>query len=88
MERDESSAPDEETVSTDARPEPESESAVEPVDLDSPSASGTSSDEEAPVVRPVSETIGTGSFFGIGCTIFALLFVCIGVAIFMWRQAN
>jgi len=40
------------------------------------------------VEQPVSTTIGTGSFFGIGCSVIALLFVCVGVAIFMWRQAN
>lgn len=38
--------------------------------------------------RPVSETVGTGSIFGIGCSIVAILFVCVGIAIFMWRQTN
>lgn len=49
---------------------------------------GTDEPEHALVERPVSTTIGTGSFFGIGCSIVALLFVCVGVAIFMWRQVN
>jgi hypothetical protein len=87
MDNDEALAPDSardvEPISTASGPE--SEPAVEPIDADSPSESSA---DLAPVVRPVSETIGTGSFFGIGCTIFALLFVCVGVAIFMWRQVN
>lgn len=51
------------------------------------SASGEQTDQST-VVRPVSETVGTGSVFGIGCSIVALLFVCVGIAIFMWRQTN
>jgi hypothetical protein len=37
---------------------------------------------------PEESTVGTGSVIGLGCTIFVLIFVCIGVAIFMWRQVN
>jgi hypothetical protein len=33
-------------------------------------------------------TVGTGSVFAIGCSILALLFVCVGVGIFMWRQVH
>lgn len=58
---------------------------VEIVDQD---AMPEAAEDTNPGDRPVSTTIGTGSFFGIGCTIFALLFVCVGVAIFMWRQVN
>jgi hypothetical protein len=43
-----------------------------------------------PVQLPAAEesTVGTGSVFAIGCSILALLFVCVGVGIFMWRQVN
>ncbi len=52
-----------------------------PVESDAPVTSAE------PAVAEES-TVGTGSVFGIGCTILALLFVCVGVAIFMWRQVN
>jgi hypothetical protein len=41
-----------------------------------------------PAASPEESTVGTGSVIGLGCTIFVLIFVCIGVAIFMWRQVN
>ncbi len=74
-------APDAEEVSE----ETEVDAVVEIVDEE---AAPESPDAAPSPERPVSTTIGTGSFFGIGCTIFALLFVCVGVAIFMWRQVN
>jgi hypothetical protein len=85
MDRDEptipKAAPDAEEVSK----ETEVDTLVEIVDE---GAASESPDAAPSAERPVSTTIGTGSFFGIGCTIFALLFVCVGVAIFMWRQVN
>jgi hypothetical protein len=60
-----------------------------------PPAAGEESPAEPDAPAPPSEpvaaedsTVGTGSIFGIGCTVLALLFVCVGVAIFMWRQVN
>jgi hypothetical protein len=33
-------------------------------------------------------TVGTGSIIGIGCSVFALLFILIAVCIFMYRQVT
>jgi hypothetical protein len=33
-------------------------------------------------------TVGTGSFFALGCTLITLIIVVIGVAIFILRQAT
>lgn len=66
--------------------------ALDPIDQDVSDALDGESDviEVVPTEpdRPVSETVGTGSIFGIGCSIVAILFVCVGIAIFMWRQVN
>jgi hypothetical protein len=56
-------------------------------------ASSPPAESDAPAAPPPTtaadeSTVGTGSVFAIGCSILALLFVCVGVGIFMWRQVN
>ena len=34
--------------------------------------------QSPPAVSPAESTVGTGSVIGIGCTIFVLVFICIG----------
>jgi hypothetical protein len=57
-------------------------------DVEVPDETPAPKTPEAAPVSPAESTVGTGSVIGIGCTIFVLIFVCIGVAIFMWRQVN
>ena len=44
-------------------------------------------DERLPVAEPAAadSTVGTGSFFAIGCVILALVVVFLGIAIFIFR---
>jgi hypothetical protein len=60
--------------------EPNAESPPTP-EADAPTA-------PAPSAGADESTVGTGSVFAIGCSILALLFICIGVGIFMWRQVH
>jgi hypothetical protein len=60
-------------------------------DVNSESTQPTEPDTPAATIQPAAaeeSTVGTGSVFAIGCSILALLFVCVGVGIFMWRQVN
>lgn len=53
-------------------------------------ADETSDDRETPAEASDSdfETVGTGSFFAIGCTVLTLIAVLAGVALFIFRQAT
>jgi hypothetical protein len=52
------------------------------------SGEGDSGDDTAVTPADPEPTVGTGSVLGIGCTIFAVLFILIAVCIFMVRQIS
>ena len=52
----------------------------------------TAGDEENAGERPATaagdETVGTGSFIAVGCSLITLAFLLVAIAIFMIRQAT
>jgi hypothetical protein len=69
----------------DPHPPPPTDETTVP---DTPPAPESPNPLITPTAPPEDPTVGTGSVIGIGCTVFVVIFVCIGVAIFMWRQVN
>jgi hypothetical protein len=60
---------------------------TEESDISSPEPEAASATPRPAAYDPDS-TVGTGSFFAIGCTLLVLIILLVGVGLFIFRQAT